>query len=225
MIKARRTSKPKILIDNELIWKTQYLAALAMYQAAPSAKTKRAKSNAENKYQHKQIKESLKHMFKGKCAYCESHISHIDYGDIEHFRPKSKFPKLCFTWKNLLLGCGICNDKAHKGDLFPFAAEGGPFINPVQEDPDVFFDFEYDPHTEIAIVLSKNQRGETTEKKIGLNRPDLVKHRSHIVRMMAIIAIKASQGDSDCLVEILKHCRKEAEYSAFAKALVKRFGL
>ena len=34
----------------------------------------------------------------GKCAYCESKIKHIDYGDIEHILPKNKNarPDLCY---------------------------------------------------------------------------------------------------------------------------------
>jgi hypothetical protein len=130
-----------------------------------------------------------------------------------------------FEWNNLLLACGVCNDKAHKGDLFPDATEGGPFINPVLEDPDNFFEFEFDPNSEIAIVIAKNQRGLIMEQILGLNRIDLVVQRSRIVRKMAFIALKASQGDADCITEIHHYCGKEDEYSAFARALVKRFNL
>jgi len=58
-------------------------------------------------------------MFHGKCAYCESKITAIYNGDIEHFRPKGKIQTanpsrpgyfwLASEWKNLLLACPFCN--------------------------------------------------------------------------------------------------------------------
>ena len=42
-------------------------------------------------YGHPNIKEKLKTTQHGKCAFCESNITHIDYGDVEHFRPKGGY--------------------------------------------------------------------------------------------------------------------------------------
>ncbi|HEV2478693.1 MAG TPA: hypothetical protein VGS79_03480 [Puia sp.] len=165
-------------------------------------------------------------MFDGKCAYCESHISHISYPHIEHYRPKSRFPNLCFSWTNLLLGCAICNGKEFKGDRFPGPAENGPILNPVNENPEDFLEFEYDPATGTAMILGKDPRGTKTVDLLGLNkRPDLVRHRSSVVRKMAVIAIQASHGNIEAIAEIKRCMGKDEEYSAFAKALFKKFGL
>lgn len=225
MIKVERTEKPKILEKKEQQWLSAYKTALNAYQTNPSESNKIKKKKAENKYNNGALKKALKNMFMDKCAYCESHIPHIYFGDIEHFRPKSKFPNQCFEWDNLLLSCGICNSKMYKSDKFPETNEGGFFVNPVTENPDEFFNFEFDPQTGTANVIPKNERGNTTEIELGLNRIDLVKHRSSIVKKMAVIAIKANQGDVKCLNEIHSYCGKEDEYSAFAIALVKRFNL
>jgi uncharacterized protein (TIGR02646 family) len=173
MIKVKRSAKPPILVQKAKEWTETLLA-----------KTKKDRKLAESKYQHKQIKVCLVKMFHGKCAYCESQIRHIDYGHIEHYRPKSRFPKLTYSWTNLLLACGVCNGKAHKGDKFPQKKEGGRLINPSIDDPEDHFNFYYDPQTRIASVYGTTQRGETTEKLLGLNRYELREHRSKYMRRL-----------------------------------------
>lgn len=225
MILVERVVEPASLTANKTKWLDDYLLAIKNYQANPIIKNKRLKLLAENKYRQQDVKTSLKEMFGGKCAYCESHLTHISYGHIEHFKPKSSYPKDCFNWKNLLLGCEICNGTQYKSTHFPLANEDGPLVNPTVEDPFIFFDFEYDPVTGLANVLGKNNRGITTERLLGLNRPDLIKHRSRIVRRIAYVAIKASQGDNDALIEMRKLVEKDEEYSAFSISLSNKFGL
>jgi len=56
--------------------------------------------------------------YNGKCCYCESKVTGIE---IEHYRPKSKYYWLAYSWDNLMLVCSHCN-KA-KGDKFPLSAK------------------------------------------------------------------------------------------------------
>jgi hypothetical protein len=56
--------------------------------------TKQRIENIQNKYRHDQVKDALVTMFYGKCAYCESKITVVTYGAIEHFRPESTYVKL-----------------------------------------------------------------------------------------------------------------------------------
>jgi uncharacterized protein (TIGR02646 family) len=224
MIFVNRTPEPPILTNNAIIWLNDYRNSLNNYNLNPNKDNKKNKKKAENKYNHKQIKDALINMFSGKCAYCESHIAHVDYGNIEHFKPKSKFVNECFNWDNLLLSCTICNTQ-YKRDLFPTSAENGPLIDPTYENPSQFLRFEFDSTTGTANVFEKNQRGITTKDLLGLNRPDLVRHRSKVVRMMVFIAIKASGGDIDAYIEIKRCCSVFQEYSAFAKELCDHFNL
>ena len=70
-------------------------------------------------YSDKKVRKLLVKMFHGKCAYCESKITAIYNGDIEHFRPKGEIqeatPKkpgyfwLAAEWDNLLFACPFCN--------------------------------------------------------------------------------------------------------------------
>lgn len=50
----------------------------------------------------------------GKCAYCESPTVVIAYGDVEHYRPKSKYWWLAYCYDNYLASCTLCNQKYKK---------------------------------------------------------------------------------------------------------------
>ena len=225
MIRVVRTTEPNGLARNRERWRANYLEAIEKYRLNSLGVNKRAVTLAENKYKHNDVKEGLKEMFSNKCAYCESHISHIGYGHIEHFKPKIKFPEECFNWENLFLSCEVCNGSQYKGEKFPDAPSGGPFVNPTEEEPFDFFNFEYDPETGTANVLGKNERGINTEKELGLNRPDLTKHRSKIVRRIVFIAIKAKKGDIEALNEMRRLIRPDEEYSAFSLQIYRQLEL
>ena len=71
-------------------------------------------------YTDKEVRKQLKKMSHGKCAYCESRITSIYSGDIEHFRPKGGYGEnnpitkpgyywLASDWNNLLFACPFCN--------------------------------------------------------------------------------------------------------------------
>ena len=84
-----------------------------------TAPNEAVRDRVRNRYRHNQIQSALRKMFRGKCAYCESKIAHLSDPHIDHYRPKSSFPKLTFDWNNLILACGICNSARYKGDKFP----------------------------------------------------------------------------------------------------------
>ena len=210
MIKVERSAKPSILGKKAEEW-TRGLHA---------ADTPKGKKKAVGKYRHKQIKEALVEMFHGKCAYCESKITHIDYGHIEHFKPKS-FPAyraLTFEWTNLFLACGICNGSEQKGTKFPSASEGGPIINPCEDEPTDHFEFVYDPTSRLATIIGKTTRGETTEKLLGLNRHELRRHRSNQVRKLMFLK-KAAQTDPEAETILQEAQQDNAEYAAFARSI------
>ncbi|MDP2784000.1 MAG: retron system putative HNH endonuclease [Sulfurimicrobium sp.] len=210
MIRVARTGKPIVIEKKQAAWT----------QALLGATTHKEKQRAEGKYRHRAIKDALVSMFHGKCAYCESKISHIDYGHIEHFRPKSKpeFRHLTFEWNNLLLSCPVCNDAGHKGDHFPEAVDGGPLVNPCDDLPDDHFEFVVDQTAWLATVVGKTSRGEMTEKLLGLNRPELRAYRSKLVMKLCVLS-RYVETDADAKMLFEEACRDDAEYAAFARKL------
>ena len=66
----------------------------------------------------------------GKCAYCESPTTLVSFGDVEHFRPKSKYWWLAYCYENYLPACIMCNQK-FKQDFFVTDPKGTAWSGPV----------------------------------------------------------------------------------------------
>jgi hypothetical protein len=82
----------------------------------------------------KAAKPQLKLETGGKCAYCESPTDTVAHGDVEHFRPKSKYWWLAYCYDNYVYACQICN-QVHKGDEFPIHATIGAWAGPALPAP------------------------------------------------------------------------------------------
>ncbi len=60
----------------------------------------------------KAIREKLVEMTSNHCSFCDSYpLGTSSHQSIEHFRPKSKNPRLAYTWANLFLCCDVCQSK------------------------------------------------------------------------------------------------------------------
>jgi uncharacterized protein (TIGR02646 family) len=228
MIRVARAKRPSILQKKAVEWTRSLLELkqqLLLANVATIPDLKKKYKIAELKYQHESIKNTLtgNEMFNGKCAYCESFILHIDYGHIEHYRPKSVYPALTFEWDNLLLACGICNGKQFKGDKFSMIADIPAFINPCEDDPCGHFNFVFDENLQKAFVYGTTNRGEITEKELGLNnRQDLLKYRSIHVHKLIHLA-KYANEDPQAKELLDAACKPEQAFSAFAIAIRQKY--
>jgi uncharacterized protein (TIGR02646 family) len=218
LISVTRSSQPAVLQKNAASW----LSKLKAPSSAPNTPKEQLKK-AQNKYRHAQIKDALVNMFHGKCAYCESKITVVTYGAIEHFYPKSKYVDLTFEWSNLLLSCDVCNNANHKGTKFPLDAKGNPLlIDPTDEntDPNKHLEFDWDAIAGLASVYGRDERGETVETIFDLNgmngRRELVAHRSQYVKKLFALLRLARSGDEGAIALLKESCDSSAEYSAFA---------
>lgn len=114
------------------------LAFLNKREAAVAAAPKRrAKARALWKLQanatFREMRRVLAEMAPGvsHCMYCEN----SEATDIDHFRPKARYPRLAFRWENHLLACSTCNSN-YKRDEFPRDAAGRRLlIDPTRDDP------------------------------------------------------------------------------------------
>ena len=103
-----------------------------------------------------------------RCMYClDSHGS-----DIEHFRPKSNYPKRMFRWRNLLLCCTECG--RFKGSQFPLNGKRPLLIDPSKEEPWRYLDFDPDTGNITARFDLQNNayfpNGEKTVEVLQLDR-------------------------------------------------------
>ncbi len=146
-----------------------------------------------------EVKNELMKMCTNKCAYCESRLGVISYGDVENFRPKSgargidkeyapmHYWWLAYEWDNLLITCQICNQK-YKRDYFPvedennraaigatgaeLLKENALLIDPSLENPQEHLEFLKD-----GTVIEVSKKGKVSIELLGLNRKDLVETR------------------------------------------------
>lgn len=123
--------KPQVLVDFAEQWTKEYLDCLQR-EEKPS-------ETIAQRYNNKTIKDTLEKETFGKCAYCESKIKHIEFGDIEHILPKRKDarPDLYVEWSNLTLACEVCN-RVNKRDYYN---PNAPLVNPYEDDPKDFLFF------------------------------------------------------------------------------------
>lgn len=111
------------------------------------------------------------------CPYCERKVTfEKNNSHIEHIKPRYKFPDLTFEYTNLLVCCvhqSTCGSK--KGNEWH-----EDFINPVEENPELFF--EYDIKRGEIISTEKNKkRAEKTIELLNLNERNLCERRKNFI--------------------------------------------
>ncbi len=78
----------------------------------------------DSRYKTDDIKQKLNEIYNCKCAYCETKVEQYH---IEHYRPKSLYYWLVYSWDNLLLCCPFCNENKSAS----FAAANQADINSI----------------------------------------------------------------------------------------------
>ena len=126
MIRLEKGEEPVVLAQKCKAWTAVVVRRIEAGETPTDSERRR--------YNHAEIKSALVAETHGKCAYCESKMRHVSYGDIEHVLPKINDPTRWFDWANLTLACSVCNTK--KSDS---PAEGEEFIDPYSVDPEEFF--------------------------------------------------------------------------------------
>lgn len=213
MIKLKKRAKPNVLVQNEQSWTTEYVNCIKNGET-PS-------DTVKYRYKHRDIKKELEKETHGKCAYCESKITHTEYGDIEHILPKNKNarPDLYVNWNNLTLACTLCNRDGKRDYYDPKA----PLVNPYIDDPDDCFIFVGN------IIHYKNAQGKRTIEIIKLNRAALAAQRKEILDgIQKLFDIWNNTSDietKNALRTTLKnYCSPDKEYSAFARHFLSQLG-
>ena len=89
MIRIRRPAEAPTVLRTKGKARRRVLCALHTRFAQDYRSGKRTFTFDSAIYAGKEVKDALIGMQHGKCAFCESRITHIAYGDVEHFRPKA----------------------------------------------------------------------------------------------------------------------------------------
>lgn len=210
MIKLTKFPKPKVLVDNADQWTTELMSYVNSEQKIPDS--------VKNRYNHPEIKEVLTNETRGKCMYCEGYIGAVSFSHIEHFRPKSIYPKQTFEWENLGLACQVCN--TNKKDKFD---ETLPFINPYQDNPDDYFIFLG------TMILQKPgcARAENMKNQLRLNRVELLEQRSEAIEKVMNLVERYNSATSDSIKTMLRknieiELEPDKQFSRCVKSVVEQ---
>ena len=157
-----------------------------------------------------------------KCAYCESKMRHITYGDIEHVIPKSKQPELSFVWENLTMACDVCN--TNKGTFYEVidASNDSILIDPYVDTPSNHFMFI----AEHVRPRPDSTRGYISDKVIKLSRNELNERRKErlefITGLVKAICLANNAEEKGFLIEDLytNHLGPNSEFSATSNSFV-----
>ena len=88
----------------------------------------------------------LSKYFHDLCVYCQRRMK----GEVDHFRPKSRFPSLVYDWSNWLFSCHDCNHS--KGGKWPAMGYIDPCKRAREHRPERYFTFD----TETGEILPKD---------------------------------------------------------------------
>jgi len=149
--------------------------------------------------------------------YCEDSAG----VDIDHFRPKSKFPGVTFAWHNHLLACPPCNSN-YKRTRFPVTADTQTplLIDPTAEDPEqhlilTLTDGRFVPTTAAGVF---------TEYVFKLNRPVLTMGRRDVWTKLRELLPRYAEfrrvGD-DGRAQLLENALRNESFSAVLRAVVR----
>lgn len=155
-------------------------------------------------------KQALMNASQSKCMYCESRVTHIYFGDVEHIRPKDRFPELEYEWENLGFVCAKCNN-SKRNKWF----DKTPFIDPYSEDPS-------DGIAALGQWLFSrpgSDRGRVTVHEIQLNRPELLERRLEKLHRIQEILDLIAEAPNNAVRKALSS-RIEAELDSGAEYLL-----
>ncbi|KEF40385.1 TIGR02646 family protein [Schinkia azotoformans MEV2011] len=208
MITLKKIDQPQILKDKSEEWKNDLLDYINKGEKPPES--------IVGRYRHKEIKEALKKETHHKCAYCESKITHIDFGHIEHIVPKSIIHEKTYDWQNLTLACGTCN--TNKGTYYDKTM---PLLNPYKDKPENEIIF-LGP---VPMPRPGSNIGIITIKKLKLNRPELLERRKELIDKIMPLLHLYEQTTNDSLriqlyEDIIEYTKPDKEYSSMVKGVL-----
>lgn len=160
-----RLAKPESLERNASQWKRDLLAKV---RECKHNKTE-VPEEFYNHYRQDDVKEQLKEMYGELCCYCESRVGVVEFGHIEHRKPKKKFPEDTYDWDNLHLACTRCN--VRKGRKY---SKRYPILDAVKDRISEHLSYEVDRRGVWPKALKP--RGETTIRHVDLTDENLRKN-------------------------------------------------
>ena len=157
----------------------------------------------------------LENVFLGLCAYCEE----ITKGEVDHFRPKSKFPALVYSWCNWLFVCHECN----QAKLNTWSAGGyvDPCTTSTSERPERHFAFDIQtglisPHASLS--SRRRHMARETIEALRLNDSHHLKKRAEWLLLFSRAMPEDPNASTTCTTKSLVHfASREMPFSSLVR--------
>jgi uncharacterized protein (TIGR02646 family) len=164
---------------------------------------------------------ALSAVFVSLCAYCEQ----VCKGEVDHFRPKSRFPELVYRWSNWVHACHTCNQ--NKQEKWPSGGYVNPCATSARARPEAHFDFD----TKTAEIVPtrdamavQQRRSLVTVRDLGLNDYHHLKARAQWL-MVVKLALAARNADERERYEVVADvASRERELSSITRTLLHELG-
>lgn len=180
--------------------------------------------------QRPDVLDSLRSVFAGKCAYCESKLFNT-HGVVSHFRPPSNaassknvpdspehYSWLAYEWRNLLLLCERCDSS--KQNYFPVrgvrAEPLGSWNDAQRTERPLLLDPTIDePYRHLSVnsqgfITHLSEEGKVTIAVLGLNRSELLERRKALIANIFVLLSDTDREIDDMLDRAMSD---EAEYA------------
>ena len=205
-------------------------------------------SSYNKRYKMADVKKALFDIYNGKCAFCEQRVERFD---VEHFRPKSIYFWLAYSWDNLLYACPGCNGSksdnfeidGQRADQVPADlslinassealanSEQPRFFNPEKDDPSPHLNFQED-----GLIHSDHRQLSYTITTCEVDRPYLNDDRKKIwddfvkdLESEVLEATDRNEAQNNVMVLVRKF-RRDAElnpknqFLAFRRYAIRHF--
>jgi HNH endonuclease len=210
MIALRKGPQPEVIAEKGADWTGRFVAHEgALATMAPSLRYC---------YREPTIKAAVKRDSSDKCVYCESFMTQVHPGEIEHILPVSKRRDLVVNWENLAFVCTECNRE--KGD---YLEETLPLLNPYDDGPAEHLAF-YGP---VVHHRTGASRGEATVRQLKLARGSLLERRKERIEQLQLLLDRIADQPEGPLREALERALEEElaesrEYTAVSREYVRQ---
>lgn len=153
------------------------------------------------------------------CGYCEETCK----GDVDHFRPKSKFPQLVYEWSNWVLACPVCNQK--KSNHWPPMGYVDPCATSTPARAESYFAFDIKTGEILpksTLATGRCRKAHRMIKDLGLNAYHHLKQRAVWLRLVSLALDGGSNTDND---ELIRHlASRETPLSSITRAWLQQQG-
>jgi uncharacterized protein (TIGR02646 family) len=170
-------------------------------------KFKIGKKPTDRKWQ--EFLDPLKDIFGECCGYCEGYCD----GEVDHLKPKKRFPEEVYNWDNWVYSCHVCNNK--KGEKWSSLG----FLDPCSGDTfcDTPYCFEYELDTGVIKPNPKlNRRNRKSAQKtidsLKLNRSNNLKSRIHHICLLESLVRSSKTGDEWAIGKLAEWSLPKAQY-------------